>query len=146
MYVPPQAIQCQCDSCCEGDCSISLIGKAKAIHIVDLDCLKRATKRQGRMSDCAIFWKAKNFFAVVELKGGQTKITIDKAVEQIQAGVDLVDGLTKDQHIADFFPILMYRGPDPTRALGGKLIECRGIKRKVIARKCGEKLSSIPSF
>ena len=146
MYIPPQALSCQCESCCEGNCSINLGGRAKTIRVLNLDCLKTATKEKGRISDCAILWREKEIFTIVELKGGQNKVTIDKAVEQIQAGVNLIDSLTKDQHVADFFPVLMYRGPDPTKALHGKLVVCRGIKRKVIPRKCGAKLSSIPGL
>ena len=146
MYIPPQALSCESKSCCEGNCSIDLVGKSKAVRILNLDRLKKVTKKTGRISDCAILWMEKDIFTIVELKGGQSKVTIDKAVEQIQAGANLIDSLTKDQHIADFFPVLMYQGPDPTKALGGKIVECRGIKRKVIPRKCGEKISTIPGL
>ena len=91
----------------------------KTVHVLNLNCVKIAVRREGRISDCAILWKGREIFAVVELKGGDTAVKIDIAVQQIQAGVRLVGDLVWDQHVTDFFPILMYRRRDPTRALNG---------------------------
>lgn len=145
MYVPPQALKCTCDSCSEGNCRIDLKGKAKDVHVVNLDCLKKATKAKGQIADCAILGKERGMFAIVELKGGQN-IVIDKLVEQIQAGVDIIDSLSQDQPLEDFYPILMYKGKDPITALRGKLIRVRGIQRKVITSKCGSRLSKVPGL
>ena len=73
-------------------------------------------------------------------------MVIDRLVKQIQAGVDIIDSLGEDQHFEDFYPILMYRGRDPTKALRGKVVETRGIKRRVIFLKCGARLSEIPGL
>ena len=145
MYVPPQALNCRCDSCSEGDCSIDLTGMARNVDILNLDCLKNVTRRKGRISDCAILWRERGIFAIVELKGGRD-LVIDRLVEQIQEGVNSIDSLAQDQHLEDFYPILMYKGRDPTTALRGKLVEIRGIKRKVIPLECGARLSAIPGI
>ena len=117
VYVPPQALGCICDACCEGRCHIDLTGRTKVVHVLNLNCVKNAARRKGRISDCAILWKGREIFAVVELKGGDTAVKIDIAVQQIQAGVRAMGDLVWDQHVTDFYPILMYRGRDPTRAL-----------------------------
>ena len=78
----------------------------------------------------------------MELKGGQNTV-IDRVVEQIQAGVDIIDSLVTEQDVKDICPILMYKGKDPTTALQGKSVVWRGIKRSVIPRKCGESLGTI---
>ena len=145
MYVPPQALNCIRDSCSEGRCSIDLTGAAQYVHVLSLDCLRQATRRGGRIADCAILWKERGVFAVVELKGGQNTV-IDRLVEQIQEGVNSIDSLTQDQQLEDFYPILMYRGRDPTTALRGKRVEIRGIKRRVILLECGALLSAIPGL
>ena len=113
------------------------------MHVLNLDCLSKAVRHKGRISDCAILWKEKELFAVVELKGGQSAIDAKRVVEQIQAGVRLVDNLASDQRIVDFYPILMYGGPDPTRTLRDRIIEFRGQKRHVIPMECGSRLTSI---
>ena len=146
MYVPPQALRCIRDSCSEGNCSIDLTGRKKALHVLNLDCLSKVMRHKGRISDCAILWKEKELFAVVELKGGQSAIDAKRVVEQIQAGVRMVDDLAHDQHVADFYPILMYGGPDPTRTLRDRLIEFRGQKRHVIPMECGSLLTGIPGL
>lgn len=142
MYVPPQALCCICDSCSEGDCSIDLTGRTNAIHVLNLDCVREATRCTGRIADCAILWRDKALFAIVELKGGQNAVRANIVVQQIQAGVCLIDRLASDQHVADFYPILMYRGPDPTRTLREQLIEFRGQKRHIIPMECGSRLTS----
>ena len=80
----------------------------------------------------------------MELKGGLTDVTIKKMVEQIQGSLDMLEEIAWDQDAHDFYPILMYHGKDPTRALKGQLVVFRGIKRKIIPRECGARLSSIP--
>ncbi len=113
--------------------------------MVNLDCLRKATKSKGRIADCAILWRGRGVFAIVELKGGQN-IVIGKLVEQIQEGVNIIDRLAQDERVEDFYPILMYRGKDPTTALRGNLVEIRGLKRKVIPLKCGAPLNAIPGL
>ena len=119
------------------------MGATNYVHILNLDCLKKATKREGRISDCAILWKERGVFAVVELKGGQNAV-IDRLVEQIQKGVNSIDSLAQDQHLEDFYPVLMYEGKDPTAALRDKRVKIRGIQRRVIPLKCGSQLTAIP--
>lgn len=143
MYVPPQALGCICEACCEGACHIDLTGRARVVHVLDLNCVKNAARRKGRISDCAILWKEKEIFAIVELKGGQSATNVNLVVLQIQAGVRMLDNLAKDQHVTDFYPILMYRGRDPTRSLRSRLVEFRGQKRRIIPMECGSRLSSI---
>ena len=145
MYVPPQALNCTCDSCSEGGCSIDLTGTSNYVHVLNLDCLKNVTRREGRTSDCAILWRERGVFAIVELKGGQNTV-IDRLVEQIQEGVNSMDSLAQDQHLEDFYPILMYNGRDPTTALRDKIVEIRGIRRRVIPLECGSRLSAIPGL
>ena len=116
MYVPPQALDCTCASCSEGNCSIDLAGTINYVHVLNLDCLKSVTHRKGRISDCAILWRERGIFAIVELKGGRQDAVIDRLVKQIQSGLDIIDSLAPDQHLEDFYPILMYRGEDPTTA------------------------------
>ena len=143
MYVPPQALGCVCDSCSEGNCSIDLTGRARNVRVLNLDCVRAATRSTGRIADCAILWNDREIFAVVELKGGQSGVNVNLVVRQIQAGVSMMERLAEDQHVADFYPILMYRGRDPTKALGSSLIEFRGQRRRIILMECGSRLRSI---
>ena len=143
MYVPPQALGCVRGLCCEGNCHIDLTGRATAVHVLNLDCVRKTVRGRGRIADCALLWKEKEIFAVVELKGGETSVTVDIVVQQIQAGIHMMDQLSSDQHVTDFYPILMYRGRNPTRALRRKLVEFRGQKRRIIPLKCGSLLRGI---
>ena len=68
MYVPPQAIPCQCDICCENNCSLDLTGIKNQVAVVGLDCVKKFRRSPGRIADCAIIWKNEDMFAIVELK------------------------------------------------------------------------------
>ena len=143
MYIPPQILGCSCDACCEAGCSIDLTGRSKIIHVLDLNCVRTARRLGGKIADCAFLWKEKNIFAIVELKGGLTKVSIDKVTKQIQGGINALNDLMGDQKIEDIYPIYMYAGKDPTAALKGKLVGVRGITRRIIPLKCGERLSSI---
>lgn len=146
MFIPPELLDCECDSCCEGSCSIDLTGRTQDIYVLDLNCVKIRAQIPGRISDCAILWKNRQIFAVIELKGGHTQTNVKQVVDQIQAGIDAIASLTWDQHLHDFYPILMYRGPDPSRALRGKLVKFRGQKRRIIPRSCGSRLRDIPGI
>lgn len=122
---------------------MDLTGLTSFVHVLDLDCVRAAVRTTGRIADCAILWKDKDLFAVVELKGGQSAVNANLVVQQVQAGVSIMNDLASDQHVADFFPILMHRGHYPRKALQGKLIEFRGQKRRLIPMECGSQLSSI---
>ena len=144
MYVPPQALDAVCDSCSEEGCSLDFTGLTQSVKVVNLNRLQNTIRVPGERADCAVLWNEKQIFAIVELKGGQTDVTINKVVRQLQGSVNTLNSLISDQQVHDFYPILMYKGRDPTRSLRGKLIRFRGITRKIIPRECGEKLSSIP--
>ena len=144
MYVPPQALSSECDSCAEGGCHVDLTGLRNQVSIINLDSLKSALRRSGRISDCAILWNDHQIFAVVELKGGRAGITVDRVVEQLQESLKAIDSITLDQDVHDFYPLLMYRGPDPTRSLRGKRVAFRGIERGIIPRTCGSLLRDVP--
>ena len=111
--------------------------------MLNLDCVRTAIRSTGRIADCAILWKEKALLAVVELKGGLSAVNAVRVVQQIQAGVRVMSDLAGDQHVADFYPILMYRGHYPYKALQGMLIEFRGRKRRLIPLTCGSRLSSV---
>ena len=143
MYVPPQALSSTRDSCEEGDCHLDLAGVANTVNVICLDSLKKVLKRPGRISDCAILWKNRDIFAIVELKGGQANVNADLVVKQIQQGLDTMDSLMSDQHIADFFPIILYRSKDPTTSLRGRQVRFRGIDRKIILGQCGNRLNKM---
>ena len=143
MYVPPQVIGCIHDKCCEGRCHIDLIGRIRSIHVLNLNCVRNVIHARGRIADCALLWKEREIFAIVELKGGETSVTVDIVVQQIQTGIRIMDRLSSDQHVSDFYPILMYRGRDPTRALRSRLVEFRGQRRRIIPMKCGSRISNI---
>lgn len=143
MYIPPQALGSVQDRCCEDNCQLDLTGRTKFVNVLNLDCVKRAVRKTGRIADCAILWKEREIFAIVELKGGQTSVTVDRVVQQIQGGIRILDQLSTDQKVTDFFPILMYRGRDPTKALRSRLVVFRGQRRRIIPMKCGARLSSI---
>ena len=140
MYVPPQALSSVCDSCAENNCCLDLTGERTNIRVVNLDDLNSALHGSGSISDCAILWHEREVFAIVELKGGQSSITADRVVEQIQGSLNMIDSLTEDQHVADYFPILLYRGKDPTTSLRGKLVQFRGQPRRIILGSCGVRL------
>ena len=143
MYVPPQALSCICSACSEGNCYIDLRGRSKITHVLNLTCLKGRMRRAGNIADCAILWKGRSIFSVIELKGGLSHVGASLVAKQIQAGVDLIAELICDQHVTDFFPILLYRGRDPTTSMRRKLIVFRGQKRRIIIRPCGTRLGSV---
>ena len=103
MYVPPELLECECESCAEGDCSVDLTGISQNVHVLNLDCVKRRARRGGRVSDCAILWKNENIIAVVELKVGKTRIDADSVTAQIQGGINLIYRYLGDtQRVDDF--------------------------------------------
>ena len=118
-------------------------GRSKITHVLDLTCLKQRLRRPGNISDCAILWKSRNIFSIVELKGGFSHVGASLVAKQIQAGVDLIAELIWDQHVIDFFPILLYRGRDPTTSLRRELIVFRGQRQRIIIRACGTVLGSV---
>lgn len=141
MYVPPQALSARCDSCAEGNCYLDITRAAKAVNIINLNNLNKVLRRKGKRSDCAILWKSRNIFAVVELKGGQAGIPTEKVVEQLQESLDTIDSIVKDQHVIDYFPILLYRSKDPTTAFRGKRVRFRGQEKRIILGICGSRLN-----
>ena len=109
-----------------------------------MNCLKRVFRQRGRICDCAVLWKDEGFIAAVELKGGRKNVNISQIVEQLQKGFDLLEQVTASQQVENFVPILLYRGRrDPTPALRDKRIRFRGNKRRIVARPCGSRLTSI---
>ena len=143
MFIPPEFVDCECDSCCEGNCSIDLTGRTNDVHILNLNCVRSRGKLSGPIADCVILYKQLGVFAIVELKGGQTKAIVKEVVGQIQGGLDAMTTFAWDQHIKDFFPILMYKGPDPTSAFASSRVKFRGQLRRIIFRPCGSPVSGI---
>ena len=141
MYVPPQAVPCQCTECYENNCDINLRGMTHELYIIGLNCLKKIRRQPGNIADCAILWKNQDVFAIVELKGGQ--VPSPKAVSQIQGGVDLMMPLFIKQKVHQLYPILMYKGKDPTHVFATERISFRGEKRRIIVAECGTRLEDI---
>ena len=140
MYVPPMAQQCLRTECAESGVSLGLIGMTSKTELINLDCLKRAMRRPGNIADCAVLLQNRDMFAVIELKGAQDR---SKVKSQVEAGLDIVDQMTQDQHLEDFFPIFVYTGRDPTTAFRGMRFEIRGITRRIIPRFTGNELLDI---
>jgi hypothetical protein len=140
MYVPPQAVPCICTSCSESSVTLQLTGIDKNVDVINLDCLKEKTNQAGNIADCAILLKQRDMFAIVELKGGQDR---DKVERQVYGGLNIIDQLTHDQHLQDFFPIFIYKGRDPTTAFRSMRFELRGISRRIIPRRSDSQLVDI---
>ena len=143
MYVPPSLLGCECCSCSEAGCSLDLTGLGSEIHILSMNRLKQAVRARGQICDCGILWVDRNRIAAVELKGGHS-LNIAVLVRQLQGGLNLLDRVLDEQSVGEFIPILLYQGRrDPTAALAGRFVEFRGEKRRIVARKCGSKMSAI---
>ena len=140
MYVPPMALQCVRAECAESGVSLGLAGMTSNVHTINLDCLKQVMRRPGAISDCAILLQNRGMFAVVELKGAQDR---SKVESQVEAGINMIDQMTQDQHLEEFFPIVIYTGRDPTAAFRGTQFEIRGIKRRIIPRFSGSRFLDI---
>lgn len=141
MYVPPQAISCQCDHCCENQCSLDLAGIKSQVAVVELNGVRKITRASGNIADCAIIWKNEDVFAIVELKGGQ--IASPKAVDQIQGAVNVMMDLFKKQTVKQLYPILLYNGKDPTNTFANERIDFNHEKRRIILAECGTRLETI---
>ena len=142
MDVPDKVSRCKCDSCAEGGCELDLTGLASKTDVLDMNCLKQALRRRGRICDCGVIWRSENKLAAVELKGGQN-LAISKAVEQIQEGLNALDAMLESQSVGSFYPILLYQGHDPTASLANRRVYFRGTPRLVLAHPCGTKLNAI---
>ena len=108
-----------------------------------MDCLKKARKLKGRICDFALLWKHKPRVTVIEMKGGQV-LKIGQLVEQLQMGLDALDGLLGGQNVGEFVPILLFAGKkNPGKALRSRRVTFRGQKRLVLPAPCGSQLSTI---
>ena len=140
MYVPPNALKCVRTACSESGVSLGLSGMAGEVQVINLDCLKQAMHRPGNIADCAILLKSRGMYAVVELKGAQDR---SKVEAQVEAGLSIVNEMTQDQHLEDFFPIFIYTGRDPTAAFRGMRFEIRGVLRRIIPHPSASELLDI---
>lgn len=140
MYVPPMALECISSECSECGVSLGLSGMTTEAQVINLDCLKRAMRVPGNIADCGVLLRSRGMFAVVELKSAQDR---SKVEAQVEAGLKIVDQMTQDQHLEDFFPIFIYTGRDPTAAFKGMRFEIRGIRRRIIPRPSPSELLDI---
>ena len=144
MNVPTALLNCLSTSCCESECECPIGNLKSQVSILEMNCAKAVTNKKGRICDCGILWNNQPRFAVVELKGGVKDLDLNKLVNQIQGGLDLLDQYLTHQVVEDFFPILLYRGRrDPTAALNKKVVKFRTLTRNIIAKPCGTDLSTI---
>lgn len=137
---------CITRSCRENKCSLSLKGiKSPSLAIIHGTKYQRKKKYQGKLCDRIIFCREHGIFlAAVELKGG-TSIRISEAREQIQNGLSVAMEILGNCSIADWFPILAYRGrmkPAEIKLLQTKPVRFQGKLKNVVKCDCGTSLSA----
>lgn len=147
MYVEGKYTNCECSDCEEEGCSLDLTGMVDQVQVLDMDCVKRASRRPGRICDCGILWRQDGLIAAVELKGGQAGLSTANLVEQIQEGLNALKEVVDGQHVSDFYPILLHRKVNLNirRALNQKRyrVQFRNQPRYVIAGPCGSKIADL---
>lgn len=147
LYVEGKYTNCVCSDCEEEGCRLDLTGLADQVQVLDMDCVKRAGRRPGRICDCGVLWKYDALIAAVELKGGHAGLSTARLVEQIQKGLDALQKVVYGQHVSDFYPILLYKtvNLNTRRALNQKRyrVKFRNQPRYIIAGTCGSKLADL---
>jgi hypothetical protein len=117
------------------------------VLVLDMDCVKQAGRRPGRICDCGILWRYEPRIAAVELKGGQAGLSTARLVDQIQQGLYALEKVVDEQPVSEFYPILMYRkgNLNTRRALNQKRyrVRFRNQPRYIIAGICGSKLADL---
>ena len=109
-----------------------------------MDCLKRALRPSGRICDCGVLWKAGGRIAAIELKGGQKSVPVERLVQQLQGGLNILEGILDGQPVSEVLPVLLYSGRrDPAPFLTKSRVRFRGQPRRIIVRPCGAKLADM---
>ena len=133
--------------CDEGACRLDLTGLTNQVLVLDMDCVKQAGRRSGRICDCGILWRYEPRIAAVELKGGLAGLSTARLVEQIQEGLNTLGKVVAGQPVSEFYPILLYRkgNLNTRRALNQKRyrVRFRNQPRYIIADTCGSKLADL---
>ena len=147
LYIEGKYTNCECSDCEEEGCSLDLTGLSNQVQVLDMDCVKRAGSRPGRICDCGILWKHDALIAAVELKGGLAGLSTAKLVEQIQKGLDALYEVVDGQPVSEFYPILLFRkgNLNTRRALNQKRyrVRFRNQPRYIIAGVCGSNLADL---
>ena len=131
-----------CTACSRDGCTLDITG----IHlqIIDVDEYARLTEIEGQIPDFFVFPIEGPLTAVVvELKSG--RLDASKAVEQLQAGADLVQALIEGK-AANLLPVVLFgRGGQAAefKILWRRRIRFRGHQYAVVGKRCGSKLVDI---
>ena len=144
MDIPANIRHCLCKECSEGGCGLDLSGMVSHVEILSMDCLREVLRPKGRICDCGILWKGERRIAAVELKGGQKSVSVRNLVEQLQGGLNILEGILHGQSVSEFFPILLYSGRKlPASALAGRRVRFRDQYSRIFVKPCGARLASI---
>ena len=144
MDIPANIRQCLCKDCSEGGCSLDLTGIADDVDVLWMDCLKRVLRFGGRICDCGVLWKAGGRIAAIELKGGQKSVSVERLVQQLQGGLNILKGILHGQRVSEVLPVLLYSGRrDPAPFLTKSRVRFRGQPRRIIVRPCGARLADM---
>lgn len=138
---------CLTKSCRERGCVLSLHGlDIHSLAIIHGTKYQRQNNFTNKLCDRILFCSQSGcFVAAIELKGGNN-INLSNAIQQIQNGLKVADGILQDCTVVDWFPLLVYRGhfgPAETRLLRNKTVEFRGKRKSVIRRHCGSELIEV---
>ena len=137
---------CRTTRCRDQRCELRLPGGG------DLNCLHgdsyTATHQHDKkLADCIIFWDDQSLrtIAIAELKGGSPDVR--HAVQQIQAGADLVISKIAGEELArcTFVPILVHQAISKIEldVLAKERVRFRGKSVPVSRAKCGAELTTI---
>ena len=142
MNIKEASARCACACCSDQGCKLLLKGLQSPYVILNLECLRDAERVGGHVCDRGVLLGDDKFtIVVIEFKGGQVH-DLKLAIEQLQNGLHLLEGLV-DKPVQDVYPILVYRGQDPTPALVGRKVSFKSFQRSVTPFVCGSNLANI---
>ena len=135
-----------CSRCREGGCELKWgARRPPRAFIVDCERYKADKAINTKVADC-LFVKvgASTDIAVVELKGGNPDV--ERAISQVQGGLDIGDGLLSGYRVDVCLPILVHSRrlhADDYKMLGRKKVTFRGLQRLVLVAKSGDAVENL---
>ena len=138
---------CITSSCKENKCSLRLDGVSPtSFAIIHGTKYQKNNKFAEKLCDRIIFYHDYDLILMaVELKGGNT-IHLRHAIDQIQNGLNVANGLLGTHTVADWVPLLVYSGhmsPHEIKLLQTKGVQFQGKKKIVVKCDCDTRLSAI---
>ena len=136
---------CTARHCRENRCNLSLNGIGDRVIIHGSRYQERYRYDQN-LCDGIIFAQHEGYvLSAVELKGGRN-VELSRAINQIQNGLTIAQGIWGNREVAEWIPLLLYSGritPHELRLLDSRTVKFRDERKRVIKADCGAELKEV---